>query len=100
MTEKTLAKDTAAFEDTTQDCMAIQAKVAEFKNPTKSLFEELEALAKAKAVISEKTGDVEYRPGQPVSVVIARKFGKFSNQRRAFDRVGAAHISCCFSDVW
>ena len=33
MTEKTLAKDTAAFEDTTQDCLAIQAKVTEFKNP-------------------------------------------------------------------
>ena len=35
MTEKTLAKDTAAFEDTTQDCLAIQAKAAEFKNTTR-----------------------------------------------------------------
>ena len=50
---------TAALEDTTQDC---QAKAADFEVYTnKSLSEELEALAKAKAVISEKTGDAEYR---------------------------------------
>ena len=60
-TEKTLAKDTAAFEDTTQDCLAIQAKAADFKNPAKSLSEELEVLAKAKDVISEKTDNSEYR---------------------------------------
>ena len=60
MTEKTLAKDTAAFEDTTQDCLAIQAKVAEFKNPTKSLSEELGG------AISEKTGDTEYRDNRSV----------------------------------
>ena len=61
MTEEALAEDTAAFEDTTQDCLAIQAKAAEFKNPTKSLSEELEVLAKAKDVISEKTDNSEYR---------------------------------------
>ena len=66
MTEDALAKDTAAFEDTTQDCLAIKAKAAEFKNPTKSLSEKLEALAKAKAVISEKTGDAEYRDKRSV----------------------------------
>ena len=58
MTDDVLAEDTATFEDTTQDC---QAKVGEFEAYTKSLSEDLEALAKAKAVISEKTGDAEYR---------------------------------------
>ena len=62
MTEDALAEDTAAFEDTMQDCLAIQTKAGEFEAYTsKSLSEELEALAKAKAVISEKTGDAEYR---------------------------------------
>ena len=56
MTEDALAVDTAALEDTTQDC---QAKAAEFDSYTKSLSEELEALAKTKAVISEKTGGAE-----------------------------------------
>ena len=50
MTEDALAEDAAAFEDTTQDCLAIQSKAAEFKNPTKSLSEELEVLVKAKIV--------------------------------------------------
>ena len=59
MTEDALAEDTAALEDTTQDCLETQAKVACFKAYNKSLSEELEALAKAKAVISEKTGDAE-----------------------------------------
>ena len=66
MTEDALAEDTTAFEDTTQDCLAIQAKVADFEAYTKSLSEELEALAKAKAVISEKTGDAEYRDNRSV----------------------------------
>ena len=62
MTEDALAEDTAAFEDTMQDCLAIQTKAADFDVHTnKSLSEELEALAKAKVVISEKTGDAEYR---------------------------------------
>ena len=62
MTEEALAEDTAALEDTMQDCLAIQTKVAEYKAYTnKSLSEELEALAKAKAVISEKTDNAEYR---------------------------------------
>jgi len=56
MTEDALAEDTAALEDTTQDC---QAKAAEFEASTKSRSEELEALAKARAVISEKTGGAE-----------------------------------------
>ena len=75
MTEHALAEDTAAFEDTMQDCLAIQTKAADYDVHTnKSLSEELEALAKAKAVISEKTGDAEYR-GQPLSSVIALRFG-------------------------
>ena len=47
MTEKTLQEGTAAFGNTTQICH-------------KSLSEELEVLAKAKDVISEKTDDSEY----------------------------------------
>ena len=66
MTDDALAEDTAAFEDTTQDCLAIQAKVEDFEAYNKSLSEELEALAKAKAVISEKTGDAEYRDNRSV----------------------------------
>ena len=58
ITEDTLAEDTTAFEDTTQDCLETQAKVACFKAYNKSLSE---ALAKAKAVIYEKTGDAEYQ---------------------------------------
>ena len=49
MTEDVLAEDTAAFEDTTQDCLAIQAKVEDFKAYNKSLYEDLEAFAKARA---------------------------------------------------
>ena len=75
MTEGALAEDTAAFEDTMQDCLAIQTKAADYDvHINKSLSEELEALAKAKDVISEKTGDAEY-PGQPLSSVIALRFG-------------------------
>ena len=67
MTEEALPEDTAAFEDTMQDWLAIQTKAAEFEAYTnKSLYEELEALAKAKAVISEKTGDAEYRDNRSV----------------------------------
>ena len=61
MTEDALAEETAAFKDTTQDCLAIQAKVADFEATNNSPSEELEAFAKAKAVISEKTDDAEYR---------------------------------------
>ena len=62
MTEDALAEDTAAFEDTMQDCLAIQTKAADFDVHTnKSMSEELEALAKTKAVISEKTCDAEFR---------------------------------------
>ena len=61
------AKDTAAFEDTMQDCLAIKTKAAKYEAYTnKSLSEELEALAKAKAVISEKTDNAEYRDNRSV----------------------------------
>ena len=67
MTEDALAEDTAAFEDTMQDCLAIQTKAADYDvHINKNLSEELEALAKAKAVISEKTGDAEYRDNRSV----------------------------------
>jgi len=56
MTKDALAEDTAALENTKQDC---QAKAAEFEAATNSRSEELEALAKARAVISEKTGGAE-----------------------------------------
>ena len=59
MMEDALAEDTAPMEDITQDCLFCQTKVVEFKAYNKSLSEELEALAKAEAVISEKTGDAE-----------------------------------------
>ena len=60
MTEKILDEGTAAFEDTTQDCLVCQKKVVDFEIYNKSLSEELEVLAKAKDVISEKTDDSEY----------------------------------------
>ena len=59
MTEKILDEGTAAFEDITQDCLVGQIKVADFEAYNKSLSEELEVLAKTKAVISEKTGGTE-----------------------------------------
>ena len=61
MTEKILDEDTAALEDTTQDCLVCQTKVVDFEIYNKSLSEELEVLAKAKDLISEKTDDSEYR---------------------------------------
>ena len=67
MTEDALAEETAAFKDTTQDCLAIQARFVEFKAYNKSLSEGLEALAKAKVwVIYEKTGDAEYQDNRSV----------------------------------
>ena len=67
MTKDALAEDTTAFEDTTQDCLVCQTKVAYFEVYTnKNLSEELEALVKAKIVISEKTGKAEYRDNRSV----------------------------------
>ena len=67
MTKDALAEDTTAFEDTTQDCLVCQTKVAYFEVYTnKNLSEELEALVKAKIVISEKTGNAEYRDNRSV----------------------------------
>ena len=67
MTKDALAEDTTAFEDITQDCLVGQTKVADFEVYTnKNLSEELEALVKAKIVISEKTGDAEYRDNRSV----------------------------------
>ena len=76
MTKDALAEDTTAFEDITQDCLVCQTKkAADLEVYTnKSLSEELEALVKAKIVISDKTDDAEYRE-QSVSAVIARRFG-------------------------
>ena len=56
MTADALAEDTATLEDAKQDC---QAKAVEFEASVKSRSEELEALAKAQTVISEKTGGAE-----------------------------------------
>ena len=63
ITEDALAEDTTAFEDTTQDC---HTKFVEFKAYNKRLSEGLETLAKAKAVIYEKTGDAEYQDNRLV----------------------------------
>ena len=52
MTKDAPAEDTSALEDTMQDC---PAKAAKFEAATNSRSEELEALAKGRAVISEKT---------------------------------------------
>ena len=56
MTEDALAEDTAAFEDTTRVC---QAEAVEFETATNGRSEELDAYAKAGAVISQKTGGAE-----------------------------------------
>ena len=56
MTADVLAEDTATLEEVKQDC---QAKAVEFEASVKSRSEELEALAKAQTVISEKTGGAE-----------------------------------------
>ena len=56
MTEDALAEDTAALEDTTRDC---QAKAVEFETATNGRSEELDAHAKARAVISQRTGGAE-----------------------------------------
>ena len=98
MTEKTLAEDTAAFEDITQDCLVCQIKVADFEAYNKSLSEELEVLAKAKDVISEKTDDSEYRDNRSMLSSHGSLVSSLS-KKRAFDRVDAAHISCRFRDA-
>ena len=54
--EGVLAEDTAALEDTTRVC---QAKAVEFETATNGRSEELDAYAKARAVISQKTGGAE-----------------------------------------
>ena len=56
MTEDALAEDTAALEDTMRDC---QAKAVEFETATNGRSGELDAYAKARAVISQKTGGAE-----------------------------------------
>ena len=56
MTEDALAEDTAAPEDTMRVC---QAKAVELETATNGRSEELDAYAKARAVISQKTGGAE-----------------------------------------
>ena len=56
MKEDALAEDTAALEDTTRVC---QAKAVEFETATDGRSAELDAYAKARAVISQKTGGAE-----------------------------------------
>ena len=55
-TEDDLAEDTAALEDTMRDC---QAKAVEFETATNGRSGELDAYAKTRAVISQKTGGAE-----------------------------------------
>ena len=100
MTEDALAEDTAALEDTTQDCC--QSKVAKFEAAVKSRSEELEALAKARTVISEKTGGAEsfsYGLTQTSFLRLSRSVLSLRGGLTKFDRVGAARISCCFRDA-
>ena len=56
MTEDALAEDTAALEDTMQVC---QAKAVELETATDGRSGELDANAKARTVISQKTGGAE-----------------------------------------
>ena len=64
---KMTEEETAAFKDITQDCLVGQTKVSDFEVYTnKNLSEELEALVKAKIVISENTDDAEYQDNQSV----------------------------------
>ena len=56
MTEDDLAEDTAALEDTMRDC---QTKAVELETATNGRSGELDAYAKARAVISQKTGGAE-----------------------------------------
>ena len=91
MTEKILDESTAAFEDTTQDCLVCQTKVVDFEIYNKSPTEELEVLAKAKDVISEKTDDSEYRDNR--SVLSSSGGLAIELQKRELDRIGAARIS-------
>ena len=94
-TEDAIAEDTAALEDTTQDCLAIQAKVEDFEAYNKNLSEELEALTTAKVAISEKTGDAEYRDNR--SVLSSRgSLASSLPKKRELDRIGANRISYCF----
>ena len=99
MTEDALTEDTAALEDTTQDC---QSKAAECEAAVKSRSEELEALAKARTVISEKTGGAEsfsYGLTQTSFLQLSRSVLSLRGGLAKFDRVGAARISCCFRDA-
>ena len=99
MTEDALTEDTAALEDTMQDC---QSKAAKFEAAVKSLSEELEALAKARTVISEKTGGAEsfsYGLTQTSFLQLSRSVLSLRGGLAKFDRVGAARISCCFRDA-
>ena len=93
MTEDALAEETAAFKDTTQDCLAIQAKVADFEATNNGLSEELEAFAKAKAVICEKTDDAEYRDNQSVLSSRGCVARKFTNSGHSIELVQlASHV--------
>ena len=98
MTEKTLDEGTAAFGDTTQDCLICQTKVVDFEIYNKSLSEELEVLAKAKDVISEKTDDSEYPDNRSMLSSHGSLVSSLS-KNRAFDRIDAARISCRFRDA-
>ena len=91
MTEDALAEDTAAIEDTTRDC---QAKAVEFETATNGRSEELDAYAKARAVISQKTGD-----GLTSDQIRGCPEDQRTCEERAFARVGAVCISCCFRDA-
>ena len=93
MTVEALVEDTAAFEDTMQDCLAIQTKAAEFEAYTnKSLSEELEAFAKAKAVISEKTDNAEYRDNRSV---LSSRCGLATELTKSENSIELAQLASC-----
>ena len=92
MTKKTLAEDTAAFANTTQDCLVCQTKVADFEANNKSQSEELEVLAKAKDAISEKTGDAEYRD---IRSMLSSHGSLVISLSKSEHSIELAQISCC-----
>ena len=100
MTEDALAEDTAALEDTTRDC---QAKAVEFETATNGRSEELDARAKARAVISQKTGGAEsfsYGLTQTSFLQLSRSVLSSQDVNTHVQHVvGAARISCCFRDA-
>ena len=73
-----------------QDCLETQAKVADFEAYNRSLSEELKA--RAKVVISEKSGDAEYRDNQ---AVLSSRGGLAGELIKSENPIELAQIASC-----